>query len=125
MRDAVGCVVHTTTQAVPTQLAFGRDALLNVSFEADCQCIKKRKKHHILQNNKAKNAARRVHVYQPGDQVMAQADPSRKIEGAHWLGPHAAAQVFEDNSTLQLTKATPAQGGAVSQTWNIRHVKLC
>ena len=39
VRDAVRCVVHTATQATPTQLAFGRDALLNISFEADWQCI--------------------------------------------------------------------------------------
>ena len=52
VRQAVRCVVHTTTRATPTQLVFGHDALLNVSFEADWQGIKERKQHRILQNNK-------------------------------------------------------------------------
>ena len=83
-----------TTQATPTQLAFGRDALLNISFEADWQYIKKRKQHRITQNNKAENATRR--------------DPSRKLKGKRWIGPHTVTQVFEDNGTLQLTRNVSA-----------------
>ena len=37
VRDTVRCIVHTTTRATPAQLVFGRDALLNISFEADWQ----------------------------------------------------------------------------------------
>ena len=99
------------TQATPTQLAFGRDALLNISFEADWQCIKKRKQHRIIQNNKAENATRREHTYNPGDQVMVKADPSRKLEGERWIGPCTVTQVFEDNGTLQLTRNAPTRGG--------------
>ena len=99
VRDAVRCIVHTTTQATPTQLAFGRDALLNISFEADWQYIKKRKQHRIIQNNKAENATRREHTYNPGDQVMVKADPSRKLEGERWIGPCTVTQVFEDYSS--------------------------
>ena len=124
VRDAVRCIVHTTTQATPTQLAFGRDALLNISFEADWQCIKARKQHRIIQNNKAENAKRREHTYHPGDEVMIKTDPSRKLEGERWTGPYTVSVVY-DNGTLQLSKAAPAGGGAVSQVWNIRQVKPC
>ena len=37
---AVQSTVHTTTQATPSQLVFGCDTVLNVSFEANWQCIK-------------------------------------------------------------------------------------
>jgi transposase InsO family protein len=40
IRQAVRSLVHTTTRATPTQLVFGRDALLNVSFQADWNYIK-------------------------------------------------------------------------------------
>jgi transposase InsO family protein len=41
IRQAVRSLVHTTTRATPTQyLVFGRDALLNVSFQADWDYIK-------------------------------------------------------------------------------------
>jgi hypothetical protein len=35
IRSAVLSVVHTTTRATPMQLVFGRDTLLNISFEAN------------------------------------------------------------------------------------------
>jgi hypothetical protein len=59
--------VHTTTRATPTQLVFGRDALLNVSFQADWDYIKEQKQHCILQNNKRENAKRIPHTYNVGD----------------------------------------------------------
>ena len=122
VRQAVRCIVHTTTRATPTQLVFGRDALLNVSFEADWQYIKERKQHRILQNNKKENAKRNDHTYHPGDEVMVREDPHRKLEGARFSGPYTVTQV-NDNGTVQLSKAT--RRGAVLQTWNIRNVKPC
>ena len=122
VRQAVRSIVHTTTRATPTQLVFGRDALLNISFEADWQYIKERKQHRIIQNNKRENAARRPHTHQPGDQVMVKENPHRKLQGARFSGPCAVTQA-NDNGTAQLSEAT--NGGAVSQTWNIRNVKPC
>ncbi len=40
---AVRATYHTTTQATPMQLVFGRDALLNIQFEADWDYIAQRK----------------------------------------------------------------------------------
>jgi hypothetical protein len=37
VRGAVRLLVHTATRATPTQLVFGRNALLNISFKADWQ----------------------------------------------------------------------------------------
>jgi hypothetical protein len=122
VRHAVRSLVHTTTRATPTQLVFGRDALLNISFEADWQYIKERKQHRIQQNNKRENKTRKDHTYHPGDEVMVRADPSRKLEGARWQGPYTVTRVF-DNGTAQLSKATTR--GAVLQTWNIRQMKPC
>ena len=87
VRRAVNSLVHTTTRATPTQLVFGRDALLNISFEADWQYIKERKQNVIRQNDKRENQNRRDHTYQVGDQVMIQSDPNRKLEGARFIVP--------------------------------------
>ena len=111
---------HNTSHANTTRL--GRDALLNVSFEADWQYIKERKQHRILQNNKKDNAKRNDHTYHPGDEVMVREDPHRKLEGARFSGPYTVTQV-NDNGTVQLSKAT--RRGAVLQTWNIHNVKPC
>jgi hypothetical protein len=63
IRSAVHTVVHTTTCATPSQLVFGRDAILNVSFEADWQYIKERKQRLIVQNNRKENAKRVPHNF--------------------------------------------------------------
>ena len=97
--------------------------MLNVSFEADWQYIKERKQHRILQNNKQENAKRMDYAYKPGDQVMVQADPHRKLEGVRWMGPYTVTRLY-DNGTAQLSKAA-TNGGAVLQTWNIRLMKPC
>jgi hypothetical protein len=41
---AVRATVHTTTQATPMQLVFGRDAILNIQMEANWKRIKERKR---------------------------------------------------------------------------------
>jgi NADH:ubiquinone oxidoreductase subunit len=115
-------LVHTTTLATPTQLVFGRDALLNVSFQADWDYIKERKQHCILQNNKKENAKRIPHTYNVVNQVMVKEDPHRKLSGARFSGPCTITQV-NNNGTVQLSKAT--NGGAVLRMLNIHNVKPC
>jgi transposase InsO family protein len=111
VRGAVRSLVHMTTRATPTQLVFGCNALLSISFEApDWQYIKERKQHCILQNNKRENTTRRPHTYKPNDKVMVRLNPNRKLSGARFDGPFRVTQVF-DNGTVQLSKAS--NGGAV------------
>ena len=115
--------VHATTRATPTQLVFGRDALLNIGFEANWQHIKERKQKRILQNNARENESRIVHQYNIGDRVMVRQKPSRKCGSDKQKGPYTVTRV-NDNGTLMLTKAT-ANGGAVTQTWNVRNIDPC
>jgi len=55
--------VHTTSRATPSQLAFGHDELLNLSFEACWQHIEDRKQKLITQNNKRENATQIPHQH--------------------------------------------------------------
>ena len=117
---AMRSTVHTTNQASPCQLVFGRDAMLNVNFEANWQCIKARKQKLIVQNNKRENAKRVPHTYNNGDRVIILQNPNRKHGSDLCQGPWTIAAV-NDNGTARLTRNTPA-GGVVTQTWNIRNV---
>ena len=120
VRRGVNATVHTTLRATPTQLVFGRDAMLNVSFEADWQYIKERKQKRILQNNKAENKTRMDYTFSVGDKVGIKQDPNRKHGKPHNKGPYTVTKV-NDNGTVQLSEVAP-NGGAVSQTWNIRNL---
>jgi ribosomal protein L21E len=97
-------------------LVFGRNMLLNISFEANWQYIKERKQRRIVQNNRKENSKRIPHEYKPGDEVMIRLNPSRKHGQAQFEGQYTVARVNE-NGTVQLSKATPHGGHGTSTTW--------
>ena len=123
VRRAVNATVHTTTLATPTQLVFGRDAILNISFQADWEFTKERKQKLILQNNRRENEKRIPHDYKVGDKVMVRQQPGRKHGSHKYTGPFTITFVNNDNGTVQLQK-TATQGGVI-ETWNIRNLDPC
>ena len=48
---ATRATYHTTLKATPMQLVFGRDAILNTTFEANWALIKEQKQKQIRRNN--------------------------------------------------------------------------
>ncbi len=52
---ALHATYHTTLQATPTQLMFGRDAVVNIKYKADWAAIKARKEKLIAKNNATEN----------------------------------------------------------------------
>lgn len=53
---AVQATYHTTLQATPSQLVFGRDAILNVQLKANLNLIQRSKQQIIQKNNKKENS---------------------------------------------------------------------
>ena len=117
---AVRATVHTTMRATPMQLVFGRDAILNIGFQADWEYIKDRRTKVILQNNRKENAKRLPYTYRVGDKVMILQHQHRKYGQPRYAGPYDIDRVNE-NGTVRLKQNT-ANGGAVYSTWNIRNI---
>jgi hypothetical protein len=67
---ALRSTYHTTLQATPGQLIFGRDMVLNVQHLTDWTAIKACKQPTIHKNNQIKNLKQIPHHYQVGDLVM-------------------------------------------------------
>ena len=68
---ALRATVHTTTtRFTPTQLVFGRDAILNTRHEADWKIIKDRKQRLINRGNEWENKNRKDHTYRVGDKIL-------------------------------------------------------
>jgi hypothetical protein len=63
---ATRATIHTTLQATPMYLVFGRDAILNIKFQANWKYIKDRKKKIILKNDQRENKKRIVYQYASG-----------------------------------------------------------
>ena len=60
---ALRVIYHTTTLAIPMQLVFGKNAILNVQFQADWRYIKDRKQKLINLNNEKENSKRIPYIY--------------------------------------------------------------
>mgnify|MGYP005753024869 CR=1 FL=1 len=117
---ATRATYHTTLQATPAQLVFGRDAILNVKFEANWQYIKQRKQQLINKNNALENAKRKAHEYRVNDQVMVKNPNHRKFGSNPYIGPFTVVAV-NDNGTVELQQALTR--GTVTKPWNIRQLK--
>ena len=112
---AVRSTYHTTLQATPGQLVFGRDMVLNTPFIADWEAIRLRKQKIIDKNNKMENSKRKEHVYSVRDQVLFRNKRARKYERPY-KGPYTITKVWE-NGTVTLRM------GAVQTRVNIRWIK--
>ena len=113
---AIRATFHTTLQATPAQLVFGRDAILNTTFEANWKLIKERKQAVIHKNNQAENKKRKIHEYQVGDQILCKNLTPNKYGQQEYQGPFTLSHV-NNNGTVQIIK------GAVTKVMNIRHIK--
>jgi hypothetical protein len=61
---------HTTLQATPGQLVFGRDMIHDVRFQADWDGIKNNKQKNIASSNKRENLNGIKHNYNVGDRIF-------------------------------------------------------
>ena len=66
-------------QATPMQLVFGRDAIMNLTFDANWHLIKMRKQEAINKNNAEENSKRIQHEYKINDQVLVKNQQSTKF----------------------------------------------
>jgi hypothetical protein len=111
---ALRSTFHTTLQATPGQLVFGRDMILNVQHQIDWTAIKRRKQELIRKNNRIENAKRIPYQYRVGDQVMMEDHRANKYE-TPYKGPYRITKV-NTNGTVRLMM------GAVTDTVNIRRI---
>jgi protein associated with RNAse G/E len=113
---ATRATYHTTTQATPAQLVFGRDAILNTKFDANWKLIRERKQRAINKNNHKENEKRIPHEYRVGDKVLYRVDSLSKYSENQYDGPYQIVQV-NTNGTVRLKM------DAVTDTVNIRLLK--
>ena len=117
---ATRATYHTTLQATPAQLVFGRDAILNIKHEANWQYIKQRKQQLINKNNARENAKRKPHEYKANDKVLVKNPDNRKFGSNPYIGPFTVTSV-NNNGTVELQQDLTK--GSVTKPWNIRQLK--
>jgi len=113
---AMRATFHTTLKATPMQLVFGRDALLNISFEANWKLIKENKQRLIRRNNERENKKRTPYTYKVGQKVLVENKMNQKFGRNPYNGPFIVKKV-KTNGTLVVKM------GSVLEIVNLRIVK--
>jgi len=67
---AIRASYHSTLQATPTELVFGRDMLFNIRKVINWKAITDNKRKQIARDNARENDARIPHEYEIGDEVL-------------------------------------------------------
>ena len=113
---AMRSTYHTTLEATPMQLVFGRDAVLPIFHQADWQYIKAKKQRLINMNNQRENAKRIPYTYQVNDKVLLERVKRTKYGEKEYNGPFTVLAVH-DNGSAQIQKQN------YSDVVNIRRLK--
>ena len=108
--------IHTTLDATPSELVFGRDMILPLEFKADWEHIRAKRQLQINKDNIRENKNRLDHSYSIGDRVLV-LDPiskTRKLERPT-DGPFIVTRTH-DNGKIRIQK------GAVDETLSVRRI---
>ena len=98
---AIRSTYHTSLQASPGQLVFGRDMLLDIKHNTDWDKLYKRQQNKIDKSNIRENLKRFKYDYVIGNKVLIKRDVNsdiiRKTEYVN-EGPYRINQVYSDGT---------------------------
>jgi hypothetical protein len=89
---------HTTLQASPGQLVFGRDMIHDIRFQANWDRIKNNKQKNIESTNKRENLNRIRHTYNAGDRILSRKPGIRRKLLSPREGPSNILEVAVNTS---------------------------
>ena len=112
---AIRCTYHTTLEATPGQLVYGRDMIMDIPFMADWPKIINRKQQLIDKSNSKENKYRFNYDYAVGDKVLITYDGIRRKMTPCREGPFQVLQVYA-NGTVKI------QCGCLRERINIRRL---
>ena len=112
---AIRSTFHTTLQATPAQLVFGRDMILPLKFKADWARIRQQRQEAIIKNNIRENKSRIYHEYKAGDKVLLTKPGIVRKLSAPRTGPHEVLGVYPNGTVL-------LQRGVIQERVNIRRI---
>jgi hypothetical protein len=107
---------HTTLQASPGQLVFGRDIIHDIRFQANWDRIKKNKQKIIATSNKRENLNRIKHKYNVGDRILLQKPGLSRKLSAPKEGTYTILEVGT-NGTVKI------QRGVIHERIDIRRIE--
>ena len=115
---AIRASYHSTLQATPAQLVFGRDMIFNMTSVIDWHAKHCNKRAQVQRDNIRENNKRIAHEYAVGDKVYVVRDKNevRRKMSAPKMGPYEVTDIY-DNGTVRI------QRDNVNERINIRRIE--
>ena len=113
---AIRASYHSTLQATPAQIVFGRDMLFNMNKVINWKLITNNKRKQIARDNARENTGRIPHNYNIGDEVLRLKRGIRRKYSRNKSDPHRITAVHT-NGTVTIAQ------GAKHQTISIRNIE--
>jgi hypothetical protein len=104
-QQAIRSTYHTSLQATPCQLMFGRDMIHNIAFKANWDQIQQRKQDIINKSNQKENksSSQIPYEYKVGDQVLLETTGILRKLSTPRTGPYPVTNVY-NNGTIRIQK---------------------
>ena len=90
----VRATYHTSLQASPMQLLFGRDAILNINHVANWENIRQQKQEWINCNKERKNIRHNNHQYKVSDKILVKRKKNSNPK-LKFMGPSLITQIIK------------------------------
>ena len=113
---AIRASYHSTLQATPAQIVFGRDMLFNMNKVINWQLMTDNKRKQIARDNARENTGRIPHTYKIGDEVLQLKRGVQRKYSKHKSDPHKITAIHA-NGTVTIAQ------GAKHQTISIRNIE--
>lgn len=106
---AIRSTVHTTMDATPAQLVFGRDMIFDIAYKANWRDILSRKRRATNAANAVENKRRVPHAYAVGDKVLlSRSDAIQRKLLPKRDGPFEVIRIYT-NGTAKIQRGIVAQ----------------
>jgi len=113
---AIRASYHSTLQATPAELVFGRDMLFNLKKAINWKAITENKRKQIARDNIRENSVRIPHEYKVGDEVLRLKKGIKRKYSKHKSDPYQVTAIHT-NGTVTIRQ------GAKRQRISIRNIE--
>ena len=102
--QALSATNHSTLQASPAQLCFGRDMIMRTEFVANWHFIRNRQTQRMLKDNIRENRNRIPHHYAIGDLVLIRNDDIKSKLSKPTQGPFTITALHQNTSIVTIDR---------------------
>ena len=112
---AIRSTYHTTLEATPAQMVYGRDMVLPIRFTTDWARLQLKRQAEINKNNLKENKKRITHAYALQDKVLLTKPGILRKMASPRTGPHTVEHIY-NNGTIKIRR------GAITERVNLRRL---